>query len=235
MGNDPDLDALVFDFDGLILDTEWTKYTAVSEAFAAHGVELPVDEWREAVGRTDSRHWTDWLEDAVGAPIDRATIYPAGVARSLALLDAEVVRPGVVELLDAATRRGIALAVASSSPSDWVEPHLDRLGLLAGFDAVVTREDVVATKPAPDLYLAAVAAIGAVPARSVALEDSAHGCTAAVAAGLRCVVAPNRLTRRQDFDHADLVVTSLADVDVAMLAALVVRGQEDSSATPTEP
>jgi len=212
MGSTEAPDALIFDFDGLILDTEWTKFVAVSEQFAAHGVELPVDEWRSTVGRTDSRHWTDWLADAVGRPIDRGSVHPAGVARSNALLRDEVALPGVVELVEAATDARIPLGVASSSPLDWVRPHLERLGLFASFDVIVTREDVVATKPAPDLYLAALARLDVAPERTVAFEDSAHGCAAAVAAGLRCVAVPNRMTRSQDFGHADLVVSSLAEV-----------------------
>src|SRR4051812_30412014 len=194
------IDALIFDFDGLILDTEWTKFTAVSEAFSAHGVELPVDDWRAAVGDTTSRHWTDQLADAFGAPIDRDTVYRAGLARHHALLLDEVVLPGVVGLVDAAVAAGIPLGVASSSPLDWVGPHLERLGLRDRFGAVVTRDAGVATKPAPDLYLVALAELGAAPERSVAFEDSAHGCAAAVAAGLHCIVAPNRLTLGQAFD-----------------------------------
>ncbi len=235
MESQQSLDALVFDFDGLILDTEWTKFTAVSEAFADHGVELPIADWRDVVGRTDARHWTEWLEEAIGRPVARDVVRSKAMTRSLGLLADEAIRPGVVELLDAAQRRGIRLAVASSSPRDWVEPHLDRLGLLTRFEFVVTRDDVGATKPAPDLYVAAMAALGASGSRSVAFEDSTHGCTSAVTAGLLCVVAPNRLTVTQDFSQADLVVSSLAEVDVATLVALVWGGPDDSSVCPSGP
>jgi HAD superfamily hydrolase (TIGR01509 family) len=215
------LDALVFDFDGLILDTEWTKFVAVGEAFADHGLDLPVEEWCAAVGRTDERHWSEWLEQVAGRPVDRQAVRAAALARSVALLAEERVRPGVTELIDAAAAASVGLAVASSSSREWVRSQLDRLGLLDRFAAVLTADDVVATKPAPDLYLAATASVGAAPGRSVAIEDSAHGCTSAVAAGLRCVAAPNRLTDGQDFSHADLVVGSLADLALVDLAALV--------------
>ena len=229
------LDAMVFDFDGLILDTEWPKFTAVSEAFADHGVELPMDDWCEAVGRIEARHWTEWLEAVIGRPVARDAVRARALTRSLGLVADEAARPGVTELLEAAAGRGIGLAVASSSPSDWVVPHLDRLGLLARFDVVVTRDDVAAIKPAPDLYLAAMAALDASASRSVAFEDSTHGCTSAVRAGLWCVVARNRLTATQDFSHADLVVSSLAEVDVAILMALMRGDRDNSSVTPVEP
>jgi putative hydrolase of the HAD superfamily len=114
--------------------------------------------------------------------------------------------------------------------TEWLEDVL-----LGRFSAVVTRDDVASVKPAPDLYLAATAALGASPRRSVAFEDSSHGCTSAVAAGLRCVVVPNRMTRPQDFPHADRVVETLADVDLAGLQGLVSGAKRDSSAERTEP
>jgi beta-phosphoglucomutase-like phosphatase (HAD superfamily) len=104
------------------------------------------------------------------------------------------------------------LAVASSSSRAWVEPHLERFGLRGRFSVVRTRDDVARTKPAPDLFLAACEGLGVEPAEAVALEDSAHGVTAARAAGLRCVVVPNQLTRLTDLSHADLRIDSLADL-----------------------
>jgi HAD superfamily hydrolase (TIGR01509 family) len=230
MGSKLGIDALVFDFDGLILDTEWPQFVSVGEAFAAHGVDLSLDEWRDGVGRTDQRHWSEWLEEVLGTPIDGVSVRASRLERHHALIAEEVVRPGVVELLDAAAADRIGLAVASSSPLDWVAPHLERLGLIGRFDTVITGDDVVSTKPAPDLYLAATASLGAAPARSVAFEDSAHGCTSAVAAGLRCVAVPNRITRGQDFARADLVLESLADIDTVDLALMVSDARPDPAA-----
>jgi beta-phosphoglucomutase-like phosphatase (HAD superfamily) len=101
-----------------------------------------------------------------------------------------------------------------------VEGHLDRLGLLDRFAAVRCRDHVERAKPHPDLFTAALAAVGATPERSVALEDSHHGCSAAKAAGMFCVVVPNEVTRIQTFDHADLVVETLADLSLEQLSRL---------------
>lgn len=213
------LQALVFDFDGLILDTELPEYLTVRAEFEAHGLELPLEEWLGIIGRADHRHWLDWLEDELGAPLaDRDAVLERRRAAHHALIRTREILPGVRELLTAARTEGLATAVASSSPRAWVEGHLDRLGLLASFDAVRTRDDVARAKPWPDLFLAATDAVGADPATAVALEDSHHGCAAAKAAGLFCVVAPNELTAAQDFAHADLVVDSLADLDLPTLA-----------------
>jgi beta-phosphoglucomutase-like phosphatase (HAD superfamily) len=127
----------------------------------------------------------------------------------------------VVELLDVAHAEGVPVAVASSSTRDWVETHLCRLGLRDRFEAVLTRDDVEQAKPAPDLFSAAARALGVAPERSIVFEDSFNGCTAAKAAGMVCVVAPNRITMIQDFSHADLVVDSLVELDFARLRRLV--------------
>lgn len=215
------IDALIFDFDGLILDTEWPEFATVREEFAAHGVALELAEWQQIVGRADHPHWFDWLQSEVDVALERTTIVERRRERHHALISAEQVRPGVVELLDEAFDAGIPVGVASSSSAEWVEGHLGRLGLLERFTAVRCRDHVELAKPHPDLFLAALAAVGADPARSVALEDSFHGCSAAKAAGMTCVVVPNDVTRTQTFDHADLVVPSLAEVSLDRLTRLV--------------
>ncbi len=224
-----ELAALVFDFDGLILDTEWSEFVTVQAEFQAHGVGLELDEWRHRVGRVDNLHWTVWLEEAAVGPVDVAAVRARRIEAHHALIRQEEVLPGVVDLLDAADEAGVPTGVASSSPTSWVEPHLERIGLLDRFAVVRCRDHVALGKPAPDLYLAVADALGVDPTRSVALEDSHHGSTAARAAGFACVVAPNAVTRVPEFPDADLVVDSLADVDLAALDALVVGRSGDSS------
>ena len=219
------LAAVVFDFDGLILDTELPEYTTVKAEFEAHGVELPLDEWLAIIGSADHPHWLDWLQSLLDEPIEREVVHARRMAAHHEMIMRNEVLPGVVDLLDEADRRGIPAAVASSSPRYWVSGHLERLGLIDRFAVLKTREDVERAKPWPDLFLAAVEALGTVPGAVVAFEDSHNGSQAAVAAGLFCVVAPNSLTRIQDFDHADLVVDSLADVSLADVAARLRRAR----------
>jgi HAD superfamily hydrolase (TIGR01509 family) len=211
------LDALVFDFDGLILDTELPEYVTVKAEFEAHGVELRLDDWLGIIGRADHLPWLDMLEREVGGPIEREVVHARRMARHLELILACEVLPGVVDLLDEADRRGVPAAVASSSPRHWVAGHLERLGLLDRFVTIRTREDVERAKPWPDLFLAAAEALGVPPAGAVAFEDSHNGARAAIDAGLFCVAVPNQLTRGQDLSHADLVVASLAEVSLADL------------------
>ena len=218
-----ELAALVFDFDGLILDTEWSEFVTVQTEFHAHGVDLELDQWRHRVGRADNPHWSTWLAEVAEGPVDIDAVRARRLEAHHARIRQEEVLPGVVDLLDAAAAAGVPAAVASSSHTSWVEPHLERVGLLERFAVIRCCDHVALGKPAPDLYLAVADALGVDPARSVALEDSQHGSTAAHAAGFVCVVAPNAVTRVPEFPDADLVVDSLADVDLAALAALVVQ------------
>jgi HAD superfamily hydrolase (TIGR01509 family) len=134
---------------------------------------------------------------------------------------------GVEDLLAAASRAGVPAAVASSSPARWVVGHLERLGLLEWFTVVATSDDVDGdarrTKPAPDIFLAAAAKLGAPPARCVVLEDSPHGVAGARAAGMVAVAVPGPMTRGLDFGAADLIVPSLVDVSLEALGALLLR------------
>jgi putative hydrolase of the HAD superfamily len=153
------------------------------------------------------------LEEVVGRPVaDREGVRLRRLERHHALIAENDIRPGVRELLDDAVAHGIPAAVASSSDSAWVGGHLERLGVLDRFAAVVTRDDVARAKPWPDLYLEACRRLAADPSLSVAFEDSHNGLLAAKAAGLRCIVVPNDITAGQDFTAADDVLPTLPEL-----------------------
>jgi HAD superfamily hydrolase (TIGR01509 family) len=215
------IDAFVFDFDGLIVDTEWCEYVSIAEQFDRYGQTYAVEHFQPFVGTAWPTGWTQELIDAVGEPLDAALLNAERRLRRDELLHASGVLPGVVELLDLALANGVALAVASSSTRDWVEPHLERLGLRSWFAAVLTRDDVEHAKPAPDLFSAAARALDVTAGKTIVFEDSFNGCTAAKAAGMVCVVVPNRITAIQDFAHADLVVPTLAQLELETLRRLI--------------
>lgn len=209
---------IVFDFDGLVIDSEWSVYRAIAEIYSEHGHELDLEWWRSIVGTVDGGDWSERLEVLVGSPLDHDELGRRSIdvhhrtAHSLAAL------PGVAELVVEAHDAGLSLGVASSSRTVWLETHLERLGLRDRFGAVCGRDRVGdRAKPNPDVYLAALEQLGLDAAEAIAVEDSPHGITAAIAAGLRCVAVPNRITAPGDFSAADLVVGSLAELTLADL------------------
>ena len=220
--------ALLFDFDGLILDTETSTYETVCEIFAEHGEVVDLAWWHSILGNGGHAHWSEVLSQQLGRPVDREALTARYAARRMPLLHALPLRDGVVELLDAADTAGVPAAVASSSPCDWVDGHLVRLGVRDRFRAVTTRDDVggdgARTKPAPDLFLLAAESLGVEPAACVVLEDSPNGVAAGRAAGMTVVAVPGPMTAALDFSAADLVVASLLDVDLAQVGALRPAG-----------
>ena len=210
----------MFDFDGLILDTETPEFGAWQDVFGQHGVSLVAADWAHVIGSTD--HGWDGANEiarATGRVVDRDEVKARWRVRHAEMLAQEVVRPGVAELVELAKARGLGLAIASSSPRAWVQGHLERLGLYAAFDAVATGDEVERTKPDPALYTLAVRRLGVPAASAVALEDSPNGIRAAHAAGLRCVAVPNDVSRHLDVSAADLVLDSLAELDLDALPA----------------
>ena len=213
--------ALVFDFDGLILETETPAYETWAEIYREHGHELPMDRWHAYIGSDTGFDPAGHLAALVGEGFDIKATQARRDARKTELIAALDVIVGVREYVADAKRLGLRLAVASSSSRAWVLGHLERLGLFAQWDAVLTREDVARTKPAPDLYLAAVRALGVAPHETVAFEDSRNGITAAKAAGLLCVAVPNALTADMDLSRADLRLASLAETPLERLLGLL--------------
>ena len=209
--------ALVFDFDGLILETERPDYQSWREAYQEHGQDLSMDVWGDVIGR--GANYFDPYQDLVakvGHDLDREAVLSRRKARHREMIAELEILPGVREAVVEARRLGLALGVASSSSRAWVTGHLERLGL-DEFDCVRCRDDVANTKPDPELYLSVCACLGVEPASAVAFEDSANGIAAAKAAGLRCVAIPNPMTAGLDLSAADLRIASLAEVTVAGL------------------
>lgn len=218
--------ALVFDFDGLILDTEEPVYQSWLEVYQAYGEELPFERWVQIVGSTTTGfHPQHHLEERIGRRLPQ-DVLDRRIGRRTELVLAKQVLPGVVERIDEAKALGLKLGVASSSTADWVRGHLARLGILERFDCLSCRDDVANVKPEPDLYVAALACLGVPASDAVAIEDSPNGVMAAKLAGMRCVAIPNPITARLDLSQADVLLGSLADVTLPDLLRKLARADE---------
>jgi HAD superfamily hydrolase (TIGR01509 family) len=214
---------VVFDFDGLILDTEHAIFTSWREAFVAHGAEpLTVEEWAAEIGTIGGIDVVGVLRDRAGYVDD--DVLAARAARRDALLEVETLLPGVIEWLDEAQALGLPLGIASSSDPGWVRSHLDRFELTGRFAVICCREGDRRAKPEPDVYRAACAALRVEPRETLAVEDSPNGIAAAKAAGLLCVAVPNPITRAYDLSAADLVIDSLASASLGEVCAAVSSG-----------
>jgi HAD superfamily hydrolase (TIGR01509 family) len=204
------LEAVLFDFDGLLVDTETAAFEAWREVFAEQGHVLSVSEWLPNVGANpepfDPRAR---LEELVGTalPWEALNSRRRAVRRRRCLPC-----PGVRDVLARAASLGLRTGLVSNSASTWVEDHLELAGLHIDFDAVVCREGGHRPKPAPDAYLAALEQLGVPAGAAIAFEDSPSGIVAARAAGVECIMVPNPISSMLAYDDADLIVRSLADV-----------------------
>lgn len=202
-----ELKALLFDFDGLILDTEVPYFEAWREIYQTYGQELSLEMYAACVGSDfggfDPKQY---LQTLIDTPIDWVEWDRKRDARVLSIIHASPPLPGVEALLKEAAREGVPCAVASSSPRSWVEPHLERFGLRKYFQLTRCVDDVVAPKPAPDLFLSAANGLEVSPQNALVLEDSLHGLNAAKAAGISCVAVPNGVTAHLEFEHAAAVL-----------------------------
>ncbi|RMG91420.1 MAG: HAD family hydrolase [Chloroflexi bacterium] len=217
--------AIVFDFDGLIFDSETPEYRAWQTVFAEMGCELPLPVWHQNIGGVGLFDVYAYLETQLKRPFDQQAIHTRYTQIHTQLLGQETVRPGVTAYLQEARQLGLKIGLASSSRHDWVDAHLIRLGLYTAFDVIVCRDDVgERAKPDPAVYLLATQKLGVAPAQAIALEDSVNGMRAAQAAGLYCVVVPNETTATMDFVGADFRLNSLQEMPLATLVRRVIHG-----------
>lgn len=205
-------DAIILDFDGTIVDTEWSEYVTVLAEYQRLGHDYPLERFQARVGRADGGHWSEELVAVAGPQPDLDIIVERRRQAHHDLIEQADVRAGIVDLLDRADERALPLAVASSSPMVWVERHLDRRGLLPRFEVVATRDLVDRAKPWPDVFLEAARRLTVDPGRCLVVEDSHNGVAAAKAAGMTCVAVPNPVTEATDLSAADLILGSLSDL-----------------------
>ena len=214
-------DAVVFDFDGTIFDSETPIFQAYAAALADMGLTLTVPGWATVVGHGEDDSYRAMCA-AVGVEFDRADLEARYALQDRSWRDTLPVLPGVEALLAELADAGVPCGIASSSPATWVETHLVRLGLRERFSVIASRDHVGGrSKPDPASYRYAVEQLGADPARSIAIEDSSPGVTAALAAGLAVVAVPSEITRHTDLSAAHVSVASIADLTLARLAELL--------------
>lgn len=220
---------MIFDFDGTLVDTEWPIYERASAAASSLGADLTPELWAvHAVGVSMGDAWWDQLGVLLGLDIDQAAFEAevAAVTHIPPSRDSARIVEGAAELVQALHAAGIPLAVASGSHREWLEHHLDRFDLRRELPVLVgvDHPSVTAGKPAPDIYLAALAELDVDPATVVAVEDTTRGIASARSAGVGGVVAlTTRLTAHHDLSAADLVVSGLHELDPDVLGGLLVR------------
>lgn len=208
--------AVVFDFDGLLMDTESTSLASWQYEWSQWGLRL--DE-----GRFFADHGGDLTEEryaelaaAVGPSYDRQVSHARRLAYRQQLHQKLGLAAGISEWLGDARALGLRLAIASSSPQSWVAEHLERAGVAAMFAVMACGDEVAGHKPAPDVYILALDRLGVVDSGcAVAVEDTVHGVAAAQAAGLQCIAIPNAFADRSRFGNADLVLASAAEMSLS--------------------
>ncbi len=222
--------ALIFDFDGLILDTESPEFISFQEMFAEFGLEFSLSEWAFNIGKGMNETGPtpyEILQSRVQIPFDFESVRARRRARNTSLVLANEVLPGVNDYLATAQKLGLKLGVASSSGSEWVEGHLKRLGLHDYFDVIRCADHVVKAKPDPELYLAALEALKVDAKEAIAFEDSRNGTKAARAAGIFTVVVPNPITRYSDLTEANMRLDSMSGISLASLLEMIESTQND--------
>lgn len=215
------IQAVVFDFDGTIFDTETVTFDAVRAVYQAHHRHLDPVWWSHMIGTTVDAADAALERLASQVGLDVSFVMAETRAKVRELLAVAKPRAGVEALVKECQAEGVALAIATSAPRDWVERHLSNLGLLTDFPVIVTVDDVGSAKPHPEPYMLACRLLAVDPERSVAIEDSPPGVQSAFAAGLYTVGVPSHLTRDLDLSPAHRQYESLELVCLADLRAAV--------------
>jgi HAD superfamily hydrolase (TIGR01509 family) len=218
MNNPTRLEALIFDFDGLILATEDADHQSWQELYDRYGGTLPFSKWATLIGTEEGTFDPALeLEQQIGRKLDWSQLKPERYQRWVELIESQSLQPGVLEYLEDGKQMGFKIGVASCSPMAWLNQHLDRLGILGHFDVIRGKEFVRVTKPDPSIYRVTLQALQVTQEQAITFEDSPNGVQAAKAAGLFCIAVPTPLTSGLSLDQADLRMASLADMRLEKL------------------
>ncbi len=213
--------AFIFDFDGLILDTETPEYQVWQSIYREHGLELPREEWGKIIGGYGVSNFdaAEYLARLTQGRLDSVSLRERHRSESAALTLTQPVMPGVMDYIKDARRLGLKLAIASSSRHSWLERHGGRLGILDCFDKIICADNVPTgrTKPNPDLFLLALDWLEVRKEEAIVFEDSPNGVKAAQTAGIFVVAVPNPVTSLLAIENANLTLTSLSDLSLTGL------------------
>lgn len=207
--------AIVFDFDGVIIDSEKARYDAWQKVFSMYNKQLPLNEWIKNIGRA---HYAadpfEILQKMTGFQLPCEDLQRKAKEYELEYVSDIPALPGVIKTIDNAGKLNIPIAIASSSSRAWVEGHLRRLSISNKFQTLICREDTSEHKPSPVPYLTAVKRLGCLPEETLAIEDSPLGIHSAICAGLKCVAIGCSITKYLDLSKATLQLESLNDLDL---------------------
>lgn len=215
------IQALIFDFDGLILDTETPEFVCWQNIYREHGFDFPHDRWGTIIGGSGHSDFdaAEHLCTLAQGALDPASLRARNQLESHHMIMKQGPLPGVREYLQDAKRLGLKLAIASSSPHSWVDDHAKRIGVFDYFDQVITADEVAIgrTKPNPDLFLTALSRLKVPKEAAIVFEDSPNGVKAANRAGIFVVAIPNQVTGMLSLNGANLILSSLTEVSLSEL------------------
>jgi len=209
------IEGFVFDFDGLILDTEMPQFNCWKEIFQKYGSTYTIRDWWKTFDTATSGYSpAEDLYQRMNGKVDRGLVNQWVDQKTSEILKKQPLLPGVEPFIRSAHEQGIKLAVATSSSPEWAMPFLEKFDLVQFFDVVLTSRDVQKVKPDPTLYQLAIEKLGLAPDSAMAFEDSFNGLQSAKSAGIYCTVVANQITREMDFRRADKIVASFDQISV---------------------
>lgn len=215
------IEALIFDFDGTILDTETPEYEAWVSVYTQYDSDFPLAKYLNSVGGGEFFDFGEYLKQQSGKKVITEGIKKEHALIFKDLLLKENLMPGVLNLIYKARKKGIKIAIASNSNKSWVNSHTERLGIKKYFDCIKCSDDVQRIKPYPDLFLSVLQELQVSNKKSVVLEDSQNGIDSALAAHIPCIAIPNKLTKNIELNNYTLKINSLEEVNIEKLNNLI--------------
>ncbi|NIM13401.1 MAG: HAD-IA family hydrolase [Candidatus Aminicenantes bacterium] len=213
------IESVVFDMDGLMVDSEPVQFKAVNDALKPLGIFVTERDFIDMVGRKSIENFR-YLQEQYGFEESPETLEERknqAYFKRVYLYRELKPMPGLFPALEMCEKNRLELVLASSSPANDVRMTLEILGLEKRFSIIVSGDQVKRGKPDPEIFLKAAELSGKAPCVFVVLEDTGHGVNAAKAAGMYAIAVPNCFTRHHDFSKADQVLDSLQDLSIEII------------------